>query len=396
MNLHPYKLADLIARHIQEKLSAEESVCLLEWLNESEDNQRLFDRLVKAEQVKDSFDFFDALDVDAAWKKADRTRKIRSIKKAASYLGYAAALAGIIFSFLIFLPQEQTSPQEPVSVVKVRDLPPGGEKATLKLSNGEVVQLDENYIKISELKGFLIFCKGGELNYSGTSVVDNHLVYNTLSVPKRGTYRVVLADGTKVWLNSLSEIQFPVQFSHTQRSVKLTGEAYFEVAPDPLRPFFVEVNDKTIEVLGTHFNVNSYGAQMKTTLLEGKVKISNSFAHKFLVPGQEADVVGKDILVKRGDLKKALAWRNNEFYFKNESMHEVLREISRWYDFKINDDQMTYNKRFSGSINRDLKLSELLKILHSLSGYQFKFDGTTVFISNQSFNHNSPGPQKTK
>jgi transmembrane sensor len=396
MNLNPYELADLIARHIQQKLSAHESVCLLEWLNESEDNQRLFDHLVKAEQVKDSFDFFDAVDADTAWKKANRKRNFRNIKKVASYLGYAAAVACIIFSFLIFLPKEQQSSQNQARLVKVKDLLPGGEKAVLQLGNGEVVQLDENYIEISVHKGLHVICKGGELNYLGTRVLNNRVVYNTLSVPKSGTYRVVLADGTKVWLNSLSELQFPVQFNHTQRSVKLTGEAYFEVARNPSRPFLVEVNDKTIEVLGTHFNVNSYDAQMKTTLLEGSVKISNSFGHKILVPGQEAHAVGKQILVKKGDLKKVLAWRNNEFYFKNESMREVLREISRWHGFKINDDRLMDKKRFSGVISRDLKLSEVLKILHSLSGYQFQFDGTSVFISNESSNHNSTLPQRTK
>ena len=392
MNLHPYELADLIARHIQQKLSAEESMCLLEWMNESEDNQRLFDHLVKAEQVKDSFDFFDSLDVDAAWKKADRKRKIRGIKKVGVYLGYAAALAGIIFSTLIFLPQEQISLLKQADVAKEKDLPPGVEKATLKLSNGEVVHLDKNHIEISEYKGLLVTSKGGELNYAGTTFKDSRLVYHTLTVPKSGTYRVVLADGTRVWLNSQTEIQFPVQFNHTQRRIKLTGEAYFEVAHDSSKPFLVEVNDKTIEVLGTHFNVNSYDAQMKTTLFEGSVKISNSLTHKILIPGQEAHVVGKEILVKKGDLKKALAWRNNEFYFKNESMREVLKEISRWYNFEINDAQLTDQKRFSGSISRDLKLSELLKILDALSGYQFQFDGTKVFIKNRSPDHHSPLP----
>mgnify|MGYP003945609681 CR=1 FL=1 len=396
MNLHPYELADLIARHIQQKLSAEESMCLLEWMNESEDNQRMFDHLVKAEQVKDSFDFFHSLDVDVAWKKADRKRKIRSIKKAGAYLGYAAALAGIIFSTLIFLPQEQISLPKHADVAKAKDPPPGVEKATLKLSNGEVVHLDKDHIEISEYKGHLVTSKGGELNYAGTTFNDSRLVYHTLTVPKSGTYRVVLADGTRVWLNSQTEIQFPVQFNHTQRRVKLTGEAYFEVVHDPSRPFLVEVNEKTIEVLGTHFNVNSYDAQMKTTLFEGSVKISNLLKHKILIAGQEAQVVGKEILVKKGDLKKALAWRNNEFYFKNESIREVLGEISRWYNFEVKDDQLIDNKRFSGSISRDLKLSELLKILHSLSGYQFKFDGTSLSIDNQSHSKHSQKPKSTK
>ena len=396
MNINPYELADLIARHIQQKLSAEESVALLEWLNESEDHQRLFDHLVQAEQVQDSFEFFDGLDVDAAWKKTARKTNLLRVKKVAAYLGYAAALAGIVFSFYIFLPQKQQPVQGQAGLVKAQEPPAGAEKAALKLSNGEVVHLDNNYTKISEYKGFHIVSKGGELNYAGTRFSNNRLVYHTLSVPKSGTYRLVLADGTKVWLNSLSEIQFPVQFNAKQRSVKLTGEAYFEVAHDPSKPFRVEVNDQTVEVLGTHFNVNSYDGHMKTTLLEGRVKVSNSFTQKFLAPGQEAHVLDKEIHVKTGDLKKVLAWRDNEFYFKNEPMSEVLKDISRWYGFKINDGQFKDDKRFSGSISRDLKLSEVLKILHALSAYQFKFDGTSVFISNQSPAPHSKQPQSTK
>ncbi|WP_432710035.1 FecR family protein [Pedobacter sp.] len=380
MKISPYQLGDLIARHIQQKLSADESLRLLEWLNESPENQRLFDQLIQAEQVKNSFDFYDNLDVDGAWNKTVKKRNIRSIKRAAPYLGYAAAVAGLIFSFFIFFPKEQQPLPLQAKIVKGKDLLPGGEKAVLKLSNGEVVRLDEKDINISEYKGLHVYCKGGELSYSGTPAINNRVIYNTLTVPKSGTYRVVLADGTKVWLNSLSEMQFPVQFNQTQRSVKLTGEAYFEVAPDPLRPFLVEVNDNTIEVLGTHFNVNSYGTNMKTTLLEGSVKISNSFTHKIIAPGQEAHAEGKEILVGKGDLKKVLAWRNNEFYFKNETMPEVLGEISRWYGFEIKADQLENQKRFSGSINRNLKLSEVLKILHALSGYQFEFDGSALFI----------------
>ncbi len=382
MNLSPYELSDLIARHIQQKLSADESVRLLEWLNASDKNQRLFDRMVKAEQVKESFDFFDTLDTDAAWKKVERKRNLSRIKTLTPYLAYAAAIACVIFTITVFLPKP-LPPQELVEVVAAKNVQTKGETTTLELSNGDVVNLSNDYLKITEQKGFHIVCNAGELNYSASNVNDQLQLYNTLVVPKSGTYKLVLADGTKVWLNTLSEIQFPVQFNQAQRTVKLKGEAYFEVAHDPSKPFFVEVNHQKIEVLGTHFNVNSYDGLVKTTLVEGSVKVSNAFGFKFMVPGEEADASGNTIRVKKGDLKKALAWRDNEFYFRNESMRDILKEISRWYDFKINDDQLMDDKRFSGIIERDLELAAVFKILQSLSGYRFHYDGVTVSIEPQ-------------
>src|SRR5690606_20734347 len=147
-----------------------------------------------------------------------------------------------------------------------------------------------------------------------------------LSVPKSGTYRVTLSDGTKVWLNSSSRLSYPAKFSETQRKVALSGEAYFEVAHDKSRPFLVDVASHTVEVLGTHFNINSYDAQWSATLFEGSVKVRSDQESKLLVPGQEARISGKLITVRKADLRKAAAWRNNEFYFRNESMAEILAE----------------------------------------------------------------------
>ena len=384
MNISPYKLSKLISKYIQQILSESERLLLDKWLNASIENKELFDRLIQIERVKRGLDYFDSLDVELEWKKAKRKKTIKKLKTVTPYLGYAASIIGILFTLFLFLSKENAKkvPLQQTLVSTKNEVLHGGIKATLKLSNGEVVNLDEKFISIPEDKGFVITSNSGELNYSKSKVLSDLLGFHTLSVPKTGTYRVVLADGTKVWLNSMSQLKFPLNFSNSIRKVQLTGEAYFEVAKDTSRPFILEVNNNTIEVLGTHFNVNSYNSNFNTTLLEGSVKVANMQGYKILIPGQEAKIIGSEIRVKKGNIKKVLAWRNNEFYFKNESMHQILEEVSNWYGFKINDDRISDKRRFSGNFNRNLKLSEVLEILNSLSGYSFHLDEGEVTINN--------------
>lgn len=383
MNLNTYELSELISKQIREELSDREIQLLNDWINASADNKKLYERLVESERIRTSFDYFDSLDVDSSWRKAKRRRFNKRIKSLTPYIAYAATIAGIIFSILILSPDRNTGPSlaEPQVIVS-RDLLPGSEKAILKLSNGESIKLDESFLSIAKQPGLDIFTDRGELNYSSSKLVKSTSGYNTLSVPKTGTFRIVLSDGTKVWLNSLTDLTFPDIFSDSVRKVYLEGEAYFEVAKDTSKPFVVEADERSVEVLGTHFNVNSYNSNWKTTLFEGSVKITNKNDSEFLNPGQEADIVGNKIIVRKADIKKAIAWKANEFYFKNESMKSILLEISRWYDLEIDDRALVENKRYSGSMGRDLKLSEVLKILNYLSGYKFHFDGDKLSVRN--------------
>jgi len=384
MKIDVYKLSKLISKHVQNELSASERLLLEEWLGENLDNRRLFERLIKTEQLKRSLDHFNSLNVDSSWKRAKRKRFVTKVKNLTPYIGYAASIVGVIFTMFLLFPKnnkEQTAAKNSQIIVE-KDLLPGGVKATLKLSDGNSINLNAGFRSISQESGYVIFSDSGELDYTKSKPINTHLVYNTITVPKAGTFRIILPDGTKVWLNSLTQLKFPTQFSKQIRKVHLTGEAYFEVAKDRTKPFIVKVNNNTIEVLGTHFNVNSYNTTFKTTLFEGSVKIANDDDSRLLSPGQEASIVGSKIIVDKANMRKALAWKNNEFYFKNYSMQSILLELSRWYDFEIDHHGIINNKRYSGSIGRDLKLSEVLKILHYLSGYNFHFDGNKLTVRN--------------
>ncbi len=180
---------------------------------------------------------------------------------------------------------------------------------------------------------------GGQLLYQTDKNHSPEIAFNTLSTTKGGQYQMTLSDGTRVWLNAVSSIRFPVTFTGSQRPVEITGEAYFEVARNPKRPFVVSINGMEIKVLGTHFNVNGYPDEdgIKTTLLEGSVKISKGTSSQVLTPGQQANVGnnGKLNVTDNADMEKAVSWKDGYFHFNKSRLETVMRELSRWYDIDI-------------------------------------------------------------
>lgn len=202
-----------------------------------------------------------------------------------------------------------------------------------------------------------------------------------VEVPNAGTYKLQLADGTSVWLNSSSTLDYPDEFGDQERRVKLTGEAYFEVSKDKKRPFRIEVAGSIIEVLGTSFNVNAYSTQVNTTLVEGKVKILKGNVERLLLPGEEAQIHNDEIKIEQTDVSKHIAWQRGEFYFDGNNLQEILSQIARWYDVEImNGETLTLNSSYTGSLSRDSKLSEVLNLLAYATKKKFEIDGRKVYI----------------
>jgi ferric-dicitrate binding protein FerR (iron transport regulator) len=208
---------------------------------------------------------------------------------------------------------------------------------------------------------------------------DNATVYNTISAPRGGQFSFVLEDGTRVWLNAGSSIRFPTNFSGDRREVEMTGEAYFEVAHQDKLPFIVHAGERQIEDIGTHFNVNAYPdePEMKTTLIEGSVKIGNVV----LRPGEQLglDSIGRERLVSHADIEEAMAWKNGLFVFNGADIETVMRSIERWYDVSIVYEAGKDSHRFTGQISRTSKASEALEIL-ATSGYHFKIQGKIITV----------------
>jgi hypothetical protein len=254
----------------------------------------------------------------------------------------------------------------------IRDIPAGHNNAVLTLDNGATIVLDtaangtlthQGNIKVLKMNGQLAYNKTGNMNVKP--------VYNTITTANGNQYQLILIDGSKVWLNAASSIRFPTSFTGTERKVEITGEAYFEVTKNPNKPFRVDFKNEAgekdeIEVLGTHFNVNTYGDEpdMKTTLLEGSVKIKAGNKIQMLSPGQQALLSSNGIEIKKNvDLDQVMAWKNGYFLFDNTDIYTLMRQVSRWYNVEVSFEGKVTPDGFSGKISRDVPLSKFIKVL---------------------------------
>lgn len=265
--------------------------------------------------------------------------------------------------------------------VAVHDLPPGGNRAVLTLANGQKVSLDSAGNGIIAKQGMSLVKKvgDGELTYQGGSSA-GPAGYNTLVTPRGGQYRIVLPDGTVVWLNAASSIRFPTAFTGTSREVEITGEAYFEVKHSITMPFRVQTRGQVIEDIGTHFNVNAYEDEsiIKTTLLEGSVKEGPIILSH---PGEQAGVSkdGKVSLVKNVNLDDIISWKNGYFEFTDTDIKAVMRQVARWYGVTIVYGNDNDTALFTGQFGRNLTASQVFQVL-SATGYRFSIKDKTILV----------------
>jgi len=377
-----YHIAELISKYLYDDLTGEELAILEQWLNEKAENRQLLESFKNGNhRVQDDIAFIHSLDVRAAWEAFDTRLQQQRWKRVRHYVGYVAA-ALMVACVGLWFSLKKNGANEPAQTTNVfyNDVAPGGNKALLTLADGRTVDLETLMSEVHEQGGAKITGGDGKLTYSSQQEeAAQQLVYNTLVIPKAGTYQLTLSDGTKVWLNAMSELRFPVQFSREERRVFLNGEAYFEVAHDAGRPFRVEVNDTEVEVLGTHFNINSY-AEVTTTLVEGSVKVYNEGQEQLLAPGQEAKV-GDHIAVYDANVDKVVAWKNGDFYFKSDNMREIMEQLSRWYDIDVRYNGIIPKTGYNGSISRNVNLSEVLEMLTFASGAVFSVKDKQVSVA---------------
>ncbi|HWK03566.1 MAG TPA: FecR domain-containing protein [Puia sp.] len=261
------------------------------------------------------------------------------------------------------------------------DILPGHYGAVLTLSKGSKIVLDSVHNGALPGEGNVqLTKKNDELSYIGNS---HELLYNTISTPKGRQWRLTLSDGTKVWLDALSSIHYPVSFQGSERVVEMTGEAYFEVAKDENHPFRVKANGMGIAVLGTQFNVNAYGDEeaTRTTLLEGSVRVSASGSASMLKPGEQIAVWenGKKELKPSVDIEEVTAWKNDQFEFNDASIGVILRQLARWYDVEIRYEGKV-DQYFIGRISRNEPLSKVLRLLELTGGVRFQIEGKIVTV----------------
>ncbi|SDK00870.1 FecR family protein [Pedobacter sp. ok626] len=277
-----------------------------------------------------------------------------------------------------------------VATSKVNKITPGGNEAYLTRSDGSKVALKDIQIGIVTDTGAAIVnkAKNGLLVYNlnkSTQSKGNRakLAYNTISTPAGGQYAVVLADGSKVWLNALSSIKFPEVFNGNERKVELQGEAYFEIAKNRAMPFKVISRSQVVEVLGTHFNINAYHDEKSvvTTLLEGSVKLSltNNHEAKMLKPGQEARVVDH-IQISDVNTEQSIAWQNDKFNFSGDDIGVIMRKISRWYNVEVEYQNNITTETFVGTVSKYEDIKRVLASLELTGLVHFKIQERKVIV----------------
>jgi len=389
-------IADLLNKRLEGTLSTEEQVILDAWLSESEANRSLFNELTDRSTLREKLNRYSQVDSEAIWLKTQQRMhpggKVLPLHpQTGKWWKYGIAASVIIVlgvaGWLYLKPagKEQVIVQQQDSIATPDTaVMPGGVKATLLLADGRQIMLDEaNERKNIQERDVVISSQSGQLVYNNASA-EGSVLYNTVTTPKGGQYRVQLPDGSLVWLNAASSLRFPIAFAGSERKVSLTGEAFFEVKPMSNKPFKVAVETPfgdggEVEVLGTHFNVDAYTDDevVKTTLLEGSVKIITGVGQNLLKPGQmgTVDKEGGQKLIKHVDTDAVTSWKQGVFAFKGASVPAVMREIARWYNL---DTDIQYAGKipvtsFSGKISRHASIDEIVQVL-SINGVQVKID----------------------
>ena len=392
MTLPKERIYFLLQAYISKQSNAQEEKELMGWLLEAEEDSEL-----KTYMLKIWNDYQPAQDLSYVNWDVMYSRMLQSLvvspepkvrKINWTRLVAAAVIIGVLGAgiYLYLTPPSQQS----IATVqpKQNDISaPIDNKAVLTLADGTKIRIDSSGNGTLATQGNMQIIKNsnGEISYSGTSA--GEVGYNTINVPRGSkSLRLVLADGSQVWINVGSSLTYPTAFTGKERKVRITGEAYFEVAKNARMPFLVQHNDVSVSVLGTHFNVNTYEDEVagKITLLEGSVRVNKSSHSQLLKPGQQASLSYKGFkeinVINNVDLDEVMAWKDGKFIFgEMTDISAIMREISRWYNVDI-EYQGKIDQHFWGSISKDVNVSQVLKVLEATGSVKFKVEENKIIV----------------
>jgi len=393
------RAAELIAKHLQGALSDEEKQELDAWIDVDEWHRAYFQRSLDPAWLDQLMaGYHRAADMESDLRAAvmhginlpayqsqpgqvvPQKAKLITWRTRTSVAAAVILLLGIGIYF--WYGRSTTSP-----LAETKQTPavvPGRQGAILTLADGRLVTLDSlpNGV-VAVQNGSRAAVVDGQLAYHPESPVTSTITYNTITTPRGRQYQLVLSDGTRVWLNAASRITFPTAFNEKERKVSIDGEAYFEVARNTAKPFKVNAGSTDVEVLGTSFNINAYkdAYDIRTTLLDGSIKVYGANANRVLKPGQQA-LTDQQLKVESDvNTEQVIAWKNGLFYFNRTGIATVMQQLSRWYDIDVRYEGGVPDIRISGKMDKGLNLNEIMEFLTKME-VKCRLLGRTVVVSN--------------
>lgn len=386
-----YMIAKWIATSLTGEISPEEQEYLSKWLEESNDNKKIYENIVTRLEVGENIKSYrNRSVVEADWKTVQSKLKSQKVHTLfyRPWLQYAAVIALVFCVGITALYIQDHKRKSAVPLATQQDfIKAGNQKALLTLADGRQVVLEHGTEGNIQAGDLLIEQKQGELDYQKTNrTEDSCEIFNIINTPKGGEYKLILADGTRVWVNSESELRYPVRFTGKNRMVYVKGEAYFEVTPDTDKPFIVQTPDSmSVKVLGTHFNISAYEEDeaIATTLAEGKVEVSEGKQTIILKPNQQAvfDKKEKHFTCHTVDPYQYLSWKDGKFIFEKETLEDIMERLERWYNIQVFFKSEKVKKlRFSGDLEKYDNFSTAVRMLEKVSCIKVEIDKTTIYI----------------
>ena len=377
-----FEIARIIQKSLKGQLSESEERQLSDWRKASGENERAFQRMISEDFYTVGMERLETYDYRVAYgrflqRKYQQRRKRR-------FLINVARVAAVVLPFIIALvlyvglnrDEEQTlRPSLATNIL------PGTSKAVLTLANGQMNP------KGKEAADSTIITDGTQINASGSGVTyasggeSESIVYNKLEIPRGGEFCLTLSDGTRVWLNSETSIQYPVAFGAKERRVFVQGEAYFEVTADASMPFIVETKHLQINVLGTSFNISAYPDESHhATLAKGKIKAIYEEKQVILSPGEQALLTDSGMIVHAVDIATYTSWKERRFVFKNKPLQEVARDLERWYNVRLTIRQDAQPIRLTANLPKYENIEKILHIIENIARVKCETNDQEIII----------------
>lgn len=380
MEDYHYRIIGLMRKQLCGEMTADEREELEAWLEQSPENRKL-EKGCFAEELEKRTSFFQGIDAGLAFRRFEqRTGRRPLVFSLRRYMRYAALLL-LPLTLVLFL-----SKPDPLPSPLPAEIRPGGYQALLTLENGQSIPLHESRAKDLPLcASCRVRNSGKEIIYQDTTDTTLSTVFNRLSTPRGGEYHITLSDGSRVYLNAATELKYPIVFSPTKREVYLSGEAYFEVSRDSLRPFYVVTDAARIRVYGTRFNINTHHNRMQTVLVEGHIGIRGKQEEReyHLQPSDLATFTpdGRLTDLRQVDTFPYIAWKSGKFVFENKYLEDILDHLALWYDVDIFYAHPSLKTlRFTGHMRKYEQIGVILDAIHRITGVKFRIEGKAITV----------------